>query len=225
MTRWWPAAHAQPVGQLVGEQVAIVEEAAFLADQPARVGSGPSGHPTERSFAGQLREAFDRQPDVLTLRLFGDRAIVDPAIAVADDLVPAAHAGLGQLGVQLQRAHDTQYAHGDSVLGEDVEQAPGAAPAAVFEHQLHQRHAAAVSGDADVVEHALRHRIAVGERGLAAALDVEVEVDGDMRAAGPSRVRRELAVADEVAGNHRIGLGLRDGRLAHVSPILVSPPA
>ena len=180
---------------------------------PGRPVIQPSGR-----LADQLRQAFDRKAHVLALDLFGHRAIVDPAIAVADDLVPAAHAGLGQFGVLLESAHDAQNADHDRELGKDVEQAPGAAATAVFEHQLDERHAStALGADTDVVEHALGHGVAIGERRLPAALDVEVEVDGDMRAVRPSRVRRELPVSDEVAGDHRIGLRLGHRRLAHTS--------
>src|SRR5581483_5595934 len=106
----------------------------------------------------------------------------------------------------------------DGEVGEDVEQAPGAAAASVFEHRLDERDApAGVGGDADVVEHALGGGIAVGERGLAATLDVEVEVDGNARAAGPGRIGRELAVADEIARDHRVGPGLERHWLAHAS--------
>ena len=54
---------------------------------------------------------------------------------------------------------------------------------------------------------------------FAAALDIEIEVDGDAGAAGPGGIGRELAIADEIAGDHpvgtrREGVGLAHGRFA-----------
>jgi hypothetical protein len=55
-----------------------------------------------------------------------------------------------------------------------------------FEHRFDQRRApAAIGRYADVVEHALGHRVAVEQRCFAAAFDVEIEIDRDQRARRP----------------------------------------
>ena len=115
-------------------------------------------------------------------------------------------AGLRQLRILLERPRHAQDAHGHGKFGERLEHPPGAAPAAVFEHRFDDRHPHVPIGrHADVVEHAFGDIVAVDERGFAAALDVEIEVHRNQRAAGPFRIRRFFAVADEIAGDHRIG--------------------
>src|SRR6476661_8986657 len=92
------------------------------------------------------------------------------------------------------------------------------ASAAEFEHRFDQRRApAAIGRYADVVEHPLGHLVAVEQRCFAAAFDVEIEIDRDQRATRPGRVRRELAIANEIAGDHRIGFRLQHGRDTFVS--------
>jgi hypothetical protein len=106
-----------------------------------------------------------RAPDVLTLDLFFHRRVIDPAIAVTDHLMAAVHASLGELRILLERAGDAEDAHLDGEIIEHVEHAPGAAPAAVFEHGFHERRAdAALCWHADVVEHALGYFVAVEQR-------------------------------------------------------------
>src|SRR6185312_16117935 len=93
---------------------------------------------------------------------------------------------------------------------EDVEHAPDAAAAAEFEYRFDQRRAPPDIGRyPDIVEHALGHRIAIEQRCLAATLDIEIEIHRDRRAAGPGRIRRELAIADKIAGDHGIGFRLQ----------------
>src|SRR6185437_9349701 len=100
---------------------------------------------------------------------------------------------------------DAEDAYLDGEFVEHVKHPPGAAPAAVFERRLGERHAhSAIGRHADVVEHALGNFIAVEQRRLAAALDVEIEVHGDQRAARPFRIGRRRAVADQIARDHRI---------------------
>ena len=200
------ARHLDPVGQFVGQRIPVVEKAALLRHEPPRVRSRPAGHPAERTVAQNRRQPVDGPPDVIALNVLRHLHIVDPAVAMADHLVPVAHEGAGKLRVLLQRAHHAEHADLDVVGAEDLQHPPHAASRAVLEHRFDQRHPlAGLRLHADVVEHALRNRIAVDKARLAAALDVEIEVDRDARAARPGRVRQRLAIADEIAFDHGIG--------------------
>src|SRR5438477_3963045 len=78
-------------------------------------------------------------------------------------------------------------------------QPPAADPRAVFEYGLDQRAAQARQRRrAEIVEPALRDVVALQNRALAATLEIDVNVDRDARAAGPLRIRRFGAVADEI---------------------------
>lgn len=96
-------ANRHPVGRLVIERVAVVKKNAELEMKAARVGARPSGHPAERTHPGDMLDRLDAEADMLALDLFGDRLVVEPTAAVADDLVPIFDKGAGELRVAFSR--------------------------------------------------------------------------------------------------------------------------
>ena len=81
-----------PVGQIVGIAVGIVEKPALLDDEPAGVRAAASRVPAQGPSAGDARVDLDGALQVLALDLFGDKLVIDPAIAVAGDLPVGARA-------------------------------------------------------------------------------------------------------------------------------------
>src|ERR1700738_511716 len=146
---------------------------------------------------------------MLTFDLLAHIGVVNPAIAVAYDLVAALDASCGQFGSLLQRSGDAEDACLYREGAKNIQQAPGAATAAKFEHRLDERRTLSqFCAHADIVEHALGQIVAVRERRLAASFNIEIEIHRDRGPPGPGRVRRKLAIADEVAGDHWIGFRL-----------------
>src|SRR5579862_192091 len=165
----------QPIGQFIGERVAVVEKAAGLHQKPPRVGAGPARHPSDRPRSSQPGENVDSVADMLAFDVLGHHAIIDPAIAVADNFVALFDESPGQFGILFERAGDAEDAGLDAELAKHPEHPPGAAAAAVFEHGFDQRNAAsAMRADPDVVEHALGLLVAVAQRRFTAAFDIEV---------------------------------------------------
>src|SRR3989338_1853518 len=76
-----------PVGQVVVVGVAVIQEAAFLAHQAASVRPGTTGVPTLRALASQFGEDADGFEHMLALFGFAHVLVVDPAVAMAADLV------------------------------------------------------------------------------------------------------------------------------------------
>src|SRR3546814_14327974 len=81
-----PALDLDPVGQVVGVGVGIVEEAAVLEQQAAgprarRVAAVPAG----RRRPGQALDAGDRPGDMLALLRLAQPVVVDPAPAMAGE--------------------------------------------------------------------------------------------------------------------------------------------
>src|SRR2546421_12757168 len=92
---------------------------------------------------------------MLAFHLFVDMVIVDPAIAVADDLVAAFDKGVGHLWVMLKRCGHAEYTERDVELGEDTQHTPDTDARAVLKGRVHERIAfarhrrtTAVAGDA-----------------------------------------------------------------------------
>src|SRR5882757_5670818 len=78
--------------------------------KPAGVGARPSRHPPDWTHPGDALDRLDAEPDMLALDLFRDRLVVEPAIAVADDLVAVLDEGPGEFGVTLGRLRHRQQA-------------------------------------------------------------------------------------------------------------------
>ncbi len=89
-----------PIGQVVGVAVGVVDEAAFLGDQPGGVGAGAALVPAQRPLAGQGLVDLDGLGDVLAFQRFGEMLVVDPAIAVAGDLPAGLQHGLDGVGLR-----------------------------------------------------------------------------------------------------------------------------
>src|ERR1044072_9360481 len=80
----------RPVRQGVIVGIAVVEEAALLDDQLARMHARSiAAVPAERPLAGGLRDRIDRAADMVALLLAGQQRAVLPAPAVRDDVMAA----------------------------------------------------------------------------------------------------------------------------------------
>src|SRR3984893_1058186 len=128
-----------PIGQLVVERVAVVEKAAKLEMKPASVGARPARHPPDWTHPGDALDRLDAEPDMLALDLFRDRLVVEPAIAVADDLVAVLDEGPGEFGVTLGRLRHCQQADLATDRAEQAKRPPPADARAVFEYRLDDR--------------------------------------------------------------------------------------
>lgn len=142
---------------------------------------------------------------MLALGFRGHLAIIDPAIAMADNLVAARDECFRDIRVLLDGAGDGQNAERYVIFREDIEDTPDAAAASVLEHGFDQRVADPLPGiDADIVEHTFGNGVAVGEGRFPAAFVIQIEVDRDDRATRPFRIRQTLAITDEIARGDEI---------------------
>src|ERR1043166_7144997 len=132
-------ADADPIGQFVGERIAIVKKAAGLDHEPPRVRPRPPGHPADRPDARQVGDDFDGAADMRALDVLRDRSIVDPAIAVTDHFVPTLDERAGEPRMLLERACDREHADLDGEVAEYVQQTPDAAAAAILENSSASR--------------------------------------------------------------------------------------
>ncbi len=199
-----PARDVDPVRQLVGIRVRVVEEASFLDDEPPCALRYPTGVPADRPAAARLLDRGDRPPDVLALLVLGQVRVVDPPPSVTRYFPPCIDHGPRRGGVALQRLPDRIDRQRHVVGGEDAMHAPVAGTAAELEHRLGVEVAPADGRRrADhLVQERLRGRIALERRPLAPFLVVENEAERDAGSTGPAWVRRLPSIADEVARGH-----------------------
>jgi CheY-like chemotaxis protein len=151
-----------------------------------------------RAFAGEPLDDLHAAGHVLALHLFRQVLVVDPAPAVAGDLVAQLDEGLGQLGVTLQRHRDAEDGQRQAAALELAQDAPH--PRAVLVDALHRQVAGRVGGGLNISEELLAAGVAVQHRVLAAFLVVQHELHGHPGVAGPAGVGWVAAVADQVAG-------------------------
>ena len=195
------AIHFHPIGKVVAVAVARIEEAAMLHHGAQRFHAEAASVPADRWRAGGIGDRLHRLPDMVEFLLEREVLVVDPAIAVARDLVPSRRHGPARGGVQLESAPHRPGGEVQPTLIEQAQDAPEARPAAVFVHRLggqvaaaHDRRTARRLGQ----EH-FRGGIAVQDRVLAPLFVVQNEGDGDPRLARPLRIGRVRAVPDQVA--------------------------
>ena len=197
--------HLGPERQVVAVVVRVVQEAAVVRHQAAGVGRVAAGVPAQRALAGETLDELHADLHVLALDLLGRVLVVDPAPAVAGDLVAELLERGGELGVALERHRHAEDGHRQAAALELAQEAPHAHARAVLVDALHRQVAVGVAGGVEELgEELLAAGIAVQHAVLAAFLVVEHELHRDAGAAGPVRVRRVAAVADEVAGVGRV---------------------
>ena len=193
-----PAVHGRPVRQVVAVALGVVDEAALLDHELARVDAHLARVPAERPAAGGLLDRRDGPADGLALLVAGHLEAVRPAVAVRGALVAAGRELAGDGRVALQGGRDAEEGDGDAGGVEDAEQAPDAGPRPVLVDGLDGEVADAVELERDLVQDvvlAVAHR----EGLLGALLVVDDDLHRDLRVALPADARRVLAVAHELA--------------------------
>src|SRR4029079_304922 len=121
--------------------------------------------------------------------------------------------------IAFKRAGDGKNRARDVSPGKHPVQAPESGPAAVHEHAFGRQVAAHDGGGRPFRKRRLGSRVTVRHGILAPFFVVDHEIDGDMRAIRPARIRRLATVTDEVSRASRL-------RIIHVwfSHDLVAPP-
>jgi hypothetical protein len=137
---------------------------------------------------------------MFALHLFVDVVIVDPAIAVADDLMATFDKGVGHLWITLKRCGHAEYTERNVELGEDTQYTPYTDARAVLKGRFHERIAfPRHRRKTDVVEHPLRGRVPGEDGCLPASFVVEIKVKRYTGVAGPLRIGWIFAVTYVIA--------------------------
>src|SRR5262245_23099296 len=195
------SAHGLPVRQIIRVGIGVVEKAAMLDDQPARVGTIPAGVPPDRPLAGELLDGADRERDVFALRVLIHRLVAEPAPAVTRDLVATRNHRGHRFGVALHRHGDAEYGHRQPASFEQAQQSPHARTTPILVERLHAHVAFACIrlGSDDLAQERLRRRITVEYGTLRALFVIEHDLQREPRTAGPARIGRIRSVADEIS--------------------------
>ena len=109
---------------------------------------------------------------------------------------------LGGLRIALERHADGIDRRDHLPRGEDAHETPEADTTAVFVGRLHIKIARALecSRHEKVGQASFRDFVAVQHAALATLLIIHDEIDGETCSTGPTRVRRLVGIADEIAG-------------------------
>src|SRR4029450_2032617 len=137
---------------------------------------------------------------MFALHLFVDVVIVDPTIAMADDLVAAFDKGVGHLRVMLKRCGHAEYTERNVELGEDTQHTPDTDSRAVLKGRFHERITFAQHRrKTDAVAHPLGGRAPGWDGCFPASFVVEIEAERYTGVAGPLRIRGIFAVPHVIA--------------------------
>jgi hypothetical protein len=122
-----PLAKLNPEGKLIAQVIAIVQKAAMLDQQASRIAAWTAIEPSYGRLPDQLLDSGNREPDMLTLGLLIDFKIIEPPVAVTDNLVTLGDKGLRQLRALFKRPDDAEDTDLDVEPLEDAQQAPASA--------------------------------------------------------------------------------------------------
>src|SRR4051794_9030890 len=197
----WTAVIVGPIGQLVVVGVAVIKEPAFLNDKAPCIGARRADVPADRPRSGQSPNGIDGEVDMLSLGCFVDAVIVDPAPPVIDNIAALTRHRLGGLRVTLESHADGIDRRDHLPLGEDVHETPEADTTAVFVGRLHIKITRALEWDRHkkIGQPSFGDLVAVQYAALATLFIVDDEIEGEARPTGPTRVRRPVGIADEIA--------------------------
>ena len=131
------ALYFHPERQVVTVVVAVVFKTTVVGDQAAGARAVSPGVPTQRPFTRELFDGLHAQTHVLALGSLIDVLVVDPAPAVAGDLVAQILERSGQVGVALQRHANSKYRERQAAFFELTQDAPYAHPRTVFVDTVH----------------------------------------------------------------------------------------
>lgn len=181
-----------PVGQVVVVGVAVVEETAFFHHQAPGVRAGAAGVPAQRAFTGDFSEDADRLEHVLAFLGLVHVLVVDPAVAVAADLVAGFDHGADHVRMALGGHGDGEDGQRNVEFLEQLEDPPDAGAAAILVQRFHAHVALALQGlgGDHFRKEGFRLLVAVQDIALAAFFVIEHERQGDAGIARPVRVRR-----------------------------------
>ena len=190
-----------PIGKVVGVGIARIEKAAMLDHGFERVQAEAAGVPADRRAAGRLLDRLHGLPHMVELLLEREVLVVDPAPAMARDLMAGFGHRLAGGGIEFERAADRPGGEAHVAFLEEPQDAPEAGAAAILVHRLGREVAAALDRRAArrLGQEDLGGGIAVQDRILPALLVIQHEADRDPGIARPLRMRRVGAVADQVA--------------------------
>ena len=193
--------HRHPERQVVAVVVAVVLVAAVVGHQAFGVGAVAPGVPTQRPLAvGQLANGAGGDLDMAALLRLVHVLVMNPAPAVAGDLMALLGEPVREFGVALQRHRHAEHGQRQSAFFKLAQDAPHPGARAVFVHRLHRQVPRLEGRRADDLgQKSLRRRVAVQHAVLAAFFIVEDELHRDAGLSGPVRMRWCAAVADQVA--------------------------
>src|SRR5262245_21677057 len=215
------AVHLGEVGEVVVVGIRVVDEAALLDEQLARVDArSVAAVPAERALPRRPLERLDRPLDVLPLLVAAEQPVLLPAPAVAARLVPRFLDPFAYLRIPLQRDRGGVERRLDAVLVEHAEQAPDAGPAAVLVNRLGAEVAVLRIHEVRDLGEPLVAAVPGRLRVLRALLVVDAEADDRLGVVRPEDLRWATPVADVVP--------LRPGDVLidelHVSPFALTSP-
>ena len=188
--------------------------------QASRIRRITAGVPAERRTAGERTLDRDRAFEVLALDVLGNILVMDPAPAMACNLVALFDTGLGELRMPLHRHRHREHGQRQAATFELAQDAPAADAGAIFVDRLHTEVAIGITrGADDLGQELLRTAVAMQDAILAALLNIQHELHGDAGISRPACLGWIAAVADQIAWIRGIGHGASVAIARHLASV------
>src|ERR1700737_809986 len=193
--------HHGPKRQVVSIVIRVIQKASVLPPQGARIRAVSTRVPAERRLAGQALYELRADIHLLAFGCLIYVLVVDPAPAVAGDLMAQLDEGGGHIRVAFQGHGPPEDGERKLAPLEFAQDAPHAGARAVLVDRLHGEMAGLEGlGADDLGQELFRGLVAVQHAALAAFFVVEHKLHCGPGIAWPAGVRNVAAVPDQVAG-------------------------
>src|SRR5436190_8466723 len=189
-----------PVRQIIGIAVGRIEEPPFLHDEPYRVHGATAGIPPEGALTGDFGVNAYRLPDMGALVFLAEVLVFDPFETVARNLPAGLLHRLSLIWRPQEGGCNGIDGERHIAGGEKPPKAPEASARAVFINRFHipVPPAGPGLGADNLGEEGFRSVIAMEDAVLPALLVIENELNSDMSALRPLRIRNGAAITLEV---------------------------
>ena len=188
-----------PERQIITVVIGAVQELALFSHQTQGIWAIAAGIPAFGMVTQQVRQHFHALAHMLALDFFGHVLVVNPAVAMASDLMTQAHEFLCQLGMTLQRHAHPKHGHGQATLLKLVQNPPDTGTRAVFVNGFHGQVTVRVSGRTNNFgQELLGARVTVQDAILAAFLIIQDKLHRNARPIRPLCMGHVFTVTDQV---------------------------
>ncbi len=131
------AVNLSPERQIIVVVISVVKKSALFHNQRSGTLTGSAGIPAQWPLAGQTANNLNGPFQVLTLDIFRNIAVINPAVTVRADFMACRHCGLCHGRVAFERHGHAENREGNLITRKKIQKTPYPDPRTILIDRLH----------------------------------------------------------------------------------------